>query len=45
MAATKIKIKSNSLKRVREKEITQPIYTGSLYLKLHPVPRTTTGFH
>ena len=28
----------------REKEITQPIYTGSLNPELHPVPKTTTGF-
>jgi len=25
------------------KEITQPIYIGSLNLELHPVPRTTIG--
>jgi len=29
---------------VREKEITQPIYIGSLNPDLHPVPRTTTRF-
>jgi len=31
-------------KREREREITQPIYTGSLNPNLHPVTRTTTGF-
>jgi len=30
--------------REREREITHPIYTGSLNPKLHPVPITTTGF-
>jgi len=28
----------------REREITQPIYTGSLNPELRPIPRTTTGF-
>ena len=27
-----------------DREITQPIYTGSLNPELHPVPRTTIGF-
>jgi len=30
--------------REREREITQPIYTGTLNPEVHPVPRTTTGF-
>jgi len=46
MEAAKAELKQTVYKEwEREREITQPIYTGSLNIELHPVPRTTTGFH
>jgi len=44
MATTKTKLNQRVFKEL-ERDITQPIYIGSLNLELHPVPRTTTGFH
>jgi len=44
MAAAKTELNQTVYKEW-EREITQPIYIGSLNLELHPVPKTTTRFH